>query len=81
MGCCKKLVAALLQRCGYQVMVARNGSEALQKARDFEGIIHLLLSGVDMPGMTGIELATQLNQERPGTKTCRSPVSLRGCWC
>jgi DNA-binding response OmpR family regulator len=28
----------------------------------------LLLSDVEMPGMTGIELAIQLNQERPDTK-------------
>lgn len=28
----------------------------------------MLLSDVDMPEMTGIELAIQLNQERPDTK-------------
>ena len=42
--------------------------EALQKSREFSGIIHLLLSDVEMPGMTGIGLAIQLNQERPDTK-------------
>jgi two-component system, cell cycle sensor histidine kinase and response regulator CckA len=67
-GLIQKLVAALLHRCGYKVIVASDGRDALQKAREFEGIIHLLLSDVDMPGMTGIELATQLNQERPDTK-------------
>jgi CheY-like chemotaxis protein len=62
------MVAELLQRCGYHVLLAKNGNEALQKAREFDGVIHLLLSDVDMPGMTGIELAIQLNQERPDTK-------------
>jgi DNA-binding response OmpR family regulator len=64
----RDFVAALLQRCGYHVILARNGNDALQKAREFKGTIHLLLSDVDMPGMTGIELATQLNQERGDTK-------------
>src|SRR5580700_8785597 len=67
-GQLQKFVATLLDRCGYSVIVARDGKEALKKAREFDGIIHLLLSDVDMPGMTGIELATQLNQERPDTK-------------
>lgn len=62
------VVGALLHQCGYKVLCANGGKEALQKAREFDGIIHLLLSDVDMPGMTGIELATQLNQERPDTK-------------
>jgi DNA-binding response OmpR family regulator len=47
---------------------ASDGKQALQKAREFDGIIDLLLSDVEMPGMTGIELAIQLNQERPDTK-------------
>ena len=67
-GQLQKFVAALLHRCGYKVIVAGNGEEALQKAREFDGIIHLLLSDVEMPGMTGIELALQLNQEIPDTK-------------
>jgi len=67
-GKLQELVAALLHRCGYNVIVARDGKDALQKAREFDGVIHLLLSDIDMPGMTGIELAIQLNQERPDTK-------------
>jgi two-component system, cell cycle sensor histidine kinase and response regulator CckA len=67
-GQLQKFVATLLHKCGYKVIVASDGRDALQKAREFEGIIHLLLSDVEMPGMTGIELAIQLNQERPETK-------------
>ena len=61
-------VSTLLARCGYNVITANSGTDALEKAREFDGVIHLLLSDVEMPGMTGIELATQLNQERPDTK-------------
>jgi DNA-binding response OmpR family regulator len=64
----RKLVLRLLTRCGYNLIVADDGRDALQKAREFDGVIHLLLSDVEMPGMTGIELAIQLNQERPDTK-------------
>src|SRR5436305_2944084 len=67
-GQLQKFVATLLHNCGYKVLVASDARDALQKAREFKGIIHLLLSDVEMPGMTGIELAIQLNQERPETK-------------
>jgi DNA-binding response OmpR family regulator len=67
-GQLQKLVEAVLHKCDYKVIVARDGNDALQKAREFDGIINLLLSDVDMPGMTGIELAIQLNQERPTTR-------------
>lgn len=64
----KSFVETLLQRCGYKVISATDGKDALQKAREFDGIIHLLLSDIEMPGMTGVELAIQLNRERPETK-------------
>jgi two-component system cell cycle sensor histidine kinase/response regulator CckA len=67
-GQVQKFVAMLLKQCGYNVITAADGSSALQKARDFSGVIHLLLSDIEMPGMTGIELAIQLNHERPKTK-------------
>lgn len=64
----RELVARLLHKCGYHIIHAQDGQEALQKAREFEGTIHLLVSDIDMPGMTGIELAIQLNRERLDTK-------------
>jgi len=67
-GPLRKFISALLTRSGYNLIVAGDGREALQKAREHVGKIHLLLSDVEMPEMTGIELAIQLNQERPDTK-------------
>ena len=67
-GALQKFVLALLKSSHYKVIVANNGKEALEKARAFKGVIHLLLSDVEMPEMTGIELAIQLNQERPETR-------------
>jgi two-component system cell cycle sensor histidine kinase/response regulator CckA len=67
-GQVQKFVVTLLQKIGYNVITAEDGPSALQKAREFHGTIHLLLSDVEMPGMTGIELAIQLSSERPDTK-------------
>jgi DNA-binding response OmpR family regulator len=67
-GLLQTFVAALLHKAGYKTLLAHDGLDALNKARAYKGEIHLLLSDVEMPGMTGIELAIQLNQERPNTK-------------
>lgn len=67
-GQVQKFVAALLNKAGYHTLLAHDGLGALAIARAYKGEIHLLLSDVEMPGMTGLELAIQLNQERPHTK-------------
>jgi len=61
----RTFVLAMLQDNGYNVIVAVDGQDALEKSRHFQGTIHLLLSDVQMPNMTGIELATQLQIDRP----------------
>jgi two-component system cell cycle sensor histidine kinase/response regulator CckA len=67
-GPLRQFVAALLIKCGYNLILASDGKEALQKSKEFHGEIHLLLTDVELPGMTGIELAIQLNRERADTK-------------
>jgi DNA-binding NarL/FixJ family response regulator len=67
-GGLRKLLAGSLARSGYNLIAATGGEDALQKAGGSAGTIHLLLAGVDLPGMTGIELAIQMKRERPGTK-------------
>jgi len=67
-GSFHKFVAALLSGSGYRLITARNGADALHKAGAFDGAIHLLLAGVELPGMTGMELAIQVHRERPETK-------------
>jgi DNA-binding response OmpR family regulator len=64
----RTFVLAMLQKNGYNVLVAVDGHDALEQSRRFEGIIHLLLSDVEMPNMTGIELATQLQIDRPSIR-------------
>src|ERR1035438_4607449 len=64
----RKFVAALLTEPGYNLITAIDGADALHKAGALDGAIHLLLSGVELPGMTGMELAIQFNRQRPATK-------------
>jgi len=48
----------------HNVLRAVNRKEALQTMKDYKGELSLLLSDFEMPGMSGIELATQLSVER-----------------
>jgi YesN/AraC family two-component response regulator len=49
----------------YEILTAASGSSAVQLAREQNGEIHLLLSDFDMPGLSGIDLATALTIDRP----------------
>jgi DNA-binding response OmpR family regulator len=50
---------------GYEVIEARHGAEALALEGGHEGPIHLLLTDVVMPEMSGRELAQRLLPLRP----------------
>ncbi|HSH39110.1 MAG TPA: ATP-binding protein [Chthoniobacterales bacterium] len=64
----RELVCDVLAEQGYNVMCAVDGIEALQKAKEYDGQIHLLITDVIMPHMNGQELAEQLSAERPDMK-------------
>lgn len=61
----RNLASQVLRRCGYQVLEARNGSEALHMANEFAGPIHVLLTDVVMPNLNGRQLAEKLLASRP----------------
>ena len=56
----RNLVRDVLRGYGYRVLEAADGEAAMELAGQFREPIHLLLSDVVMPGMTGGELARQL---------------------
>jgi CheY-like chemotaxis protein len=64
----RTLVTRDLRKRGYTVLEASTGKEALRKAREFAGKIHLLLTDVVMPGMSGKALASQIETARAGIK-------------
>ena len=64
----RNLVLAVLKREGYRVLEAGGGERALLVAGQHPGPIHLLVTDVVMPGMTGRELAAVLTARRPEMK-------------
>ena len=61
----REMVCQYLQQGGYCVLQAKNGKEALEIAQRYRGSIHLLLSDVVMPEISGHELAQELKRLRP----------------
>jgi two-component system, cell cycle sensor histidine kinase and response regulator CckA len=61
-------VCESLQMRGYMVLKARHGKEAVMICRRHEGPIHLLLTDVVMPQMTGPELVRRISPLRPEMK-------------
>jgi len=62
------LARQYLEKQGYRVIEAADGAVAMQIAVAHEGVIHLLLTDVIMPGMNGRELAQRISEIRPNVK-------------
>ena len=61
----RAVVQHVLERQGYTVLVAPNGNLALQLLEANPGEVHMLLTDVVMPGMSGRQLAAQFSARRP----------------
>ncbi len=64
----RKLVHRILEAQGYTILEAKNGSEAIHLCERRKGVIHLLLTDVVMPGISGPVLAKQLESTFPEMK-------------
>ena len=64
----RRIVKIALESTGYRVLEARSGPEALEAARTIGDGIHLVVTDVVMPEMSGRELVERLKQELPALK-------------
>jgi two-component system cell cycle sensor histidine kinase/response regulator CckA len=64
----RNLIRTAFERDEYSVLVAANGSEALELSRAHDGVIDLLVTDVHMPLMDGISLYRQISRERRHTR-------------
>jgi PAS domain S-box-containing protein len=64
----RRMARYVLEANGYTVLLAQDGVEAMQVAQRHTGKVHLLLTDVVTPTMSGRKLAEQLTAQRPGLK-------------
>jgi PAS domain S-box-containing protein len=64
----RELAHQFLMGHGYKVLEASNGVEALEMAKGYQEQIHLLVTDVVMPQMSGPELAERLRELRPAMR-------------
>jgi PAS domain S-box-containing protein len=64
----REVAGAILRRKGYTVLDASDGTAALQIAKQYGQHIHLLMTDMVMPHISGAELAQRLARMRPEIK-------------
>ena len=64
----REMAKEYLESVGYNVIGSASGKDALERAKEFDGIIHLLLTDIVMPEMSGPELAAEIAGFRPEIK-------------
>jgi two-component system cell cycle sensor histidine kinase/response regulator CckA len=64
----RRVVETMLKRHGYNVLSSASCSDAMSLAERYAGPIHLLITDVVMPGMSGRTMAESLTALRPETK-------------
>lgn len=64
----RNVMTEMLRKCGYTVLVAAGGHQALQMMEQYGNPVHLLVTDVVMPRIGGHELAGRLRVTRPDLK-------------
>ncbi len=64
----RNLISKILEREGYTVIEASNGAEALERGLEYGLPIHLLITDVSMPLVSGPDLVRQILPKRPSMK-------------
>lgn len=61
----RAMTRAYLEGLGYRVLEAANGTDAITLAKEYHGIIDLVLTDVMMPGSRGDAVVKAIRQDRP----------------
>jgi DNA-binding NtrC family response regulator len=64
----RHVATRILQSAGYTVLMAGSGEEALLLLERHDGPVHLMMTDVVMPGMSGRNLASSLAEVHPEIK-------------
>jgi len=64
----RKMNLDLLSNSGYEVYEAESGKDALARIIDAESRPNLVITDVNMPGMSGLELSKKIRDKYPGVK-------------
>jgi PAS domain S-box-containing protein len=64
----RKLAVRVLKKQGYKILAASDGTKAFMLCEEFKEPIHLILTDVVMPGMSGSKLVERLKKIHPEMK-------------
>ena len=64
----REITSLLLGTLTYTVITAASGAEALEKFVEHRGLIHVLLTDIVMPRMSGLQLVQELRKIDPDLK-------------
>lgn len=65
----RRMLEKILTSVGYQVIVCRDGQEALEQVNQYKGRIDLILSDVEMPRLNGFQLLAKVRAKAAFKKT------------
>jgi len=61
----RRVLESMLKRSGYRVLASSSTSEAVTLAQQHGGSIHLLITDIVMPGVSGVSVADELSRRHP----------------
>ena len=64
----RRFVSEVLKQQGHEVIEVAGGREAIRAVYERSSMPDLVVSDVDMPDMSGVELAARLSADRPGIR-------------